>query len=71
MDTPEPAPPHYRVVSNHDGHYSLWPLDRDLPPGWSPEGTSGPREQCLARIKEIWTDLRPRSLREALVLPVS
>ncbi|WP_141206154.1 MbtH family protein [Streptomyces griseorubiginosus] len=56
----------YRVVRNDEDQYSIWWAERELPAGWSAEGTEGSREQCLARIAEVWTDMRPRSLRERM-----
>lgn len=53
----------YRVVRNDEEQYSVWWVDRDPPAGWYPEGTEGSREQCLAHIDRVWTDLRPLSLR--------
>jgi MbtH protein len=58
--------PNYRVVVNAEEQYSIWPAGRDLPAGWDAEGTEGPREQCLAHIGEIWTDMRPLSLRRRM-----
>ncbi|WP_413810983.1 MbtH family protein [Streptomyces sp. OE57] len=57
----------YRVVINDEEQFSVWPGDRDLPAGWREEGMRGDRETCLAHIDRVWTDMRPRSLREALV----
>jgi MbtH protein len=34
--------------------------------GWHEEGTTGTKEECLAHIETVWTDMRPRSLREAM-----
>lgn len=53
----------YQVVRNSEEQYSIWPTDRDLPLGWTAEGATGTKAQCLARIAEVWTDLRPASLR--------
>ncbi|WBO68713.1 MULTISPECIES: MbtH family NRPS accessory protein [Streptomyces] len=53
----------YRVVLNDEEQYSIWPADRDLPGGWYEEGTSGTKEECLAHIERVWTDMRPLSLR--------
>jgi MbtH protein len=53
----------YRVVRNDEEQYSIWAVDRDLPPGWQAEGTVGPRQVCLDQINRIWTDIRPLSLR--------
>ena len=52
----------YKVVRNEEEQYSLWPANRDLPPGWSDTGFEGPKEECLRHIEEIWTDMRPRHL---------
>ena len=56
----------YRVVVNHEEQYSIWPADRELPLGWNDVGKSGPKEECLAYIKEVWTDMRPLSLRKKM-----
>ncbi len=61
--TPEPQ---YQVVINHEEQYSIWPVGRDLPPGWSSAGFEGDRDACLAHIEEVWTDMRPLSLREKM-----
>jgi MbtH protein len=53
----------YRVVVNHEEQYSIWPADRDLPPGWKEAGKRGPKADCLKHIAELWTDMRPKSLR--------
>ena len=56
----------YRVVKNHEEQYSIWPVDRELPLGWTDAGKSGPKAECLAFIKEVWTDMRPLSLRKQM-----
>lgn len=56
----------YIVVANAEEQYSIWPAGRDIPPGWTGRGFTGAKEDCLAYIAEVWTDLRPRSLRERL-----
>ena len=55
----------YKVVVNHEGQYSIWPVDRDNPPGWKDEGKSGSRAECLTYIGKVWTDMRPLSLRKS------
>ncbi|MBB5782661.1 MbtH family protein [Nonomuraea jabiensis] len=52
-----------RVVVNHEEQYSIWAAARELPPGWSDAGFAGTREECLAHIETVWTDMRPLSLR--------
>jgi MbtH protein len=54
----------YKVVVNHEEQYSIWPADRESPLGWKDAGKSGPKAECLSFIKEVWTDMRPLSLRE-------
>lgn len=56
----------YRVVVNHEEQYSIWPIDRELPLGWSEAGKSGTKAECLAHIDTVWTDMRPLSLRRAM-----
>jgi MbtH protein len=57
----------YKVVVNHEEQYSVWPADKDNPLGWRDAGKSGSKAECLAYIKEVWTDMRPLSLRSRLV----
>jgi len=56
----------YLVVVNDEEQYSIWLADRELPAGWHAEGMRGGREECLAHIGEVWTDMRPLSLRRQL-----
>jgi MbtH protein len=56
----------YRVVVNHEEQYSIWPVDRALPAGWRDAGKSGPKSECLTYIEEVWTDMRPLSLRQKM-----
>ena len=54
----------YCVVRNNEDQYSIWWADRDLPPGWTAEGKYGSKQECLDHIGQVWTDMRPRSVRE-------
>lgn len=56
----------YRVVINHEEQYSIWPDWKDLPLGWTAVGPTGPKDVCLAYIKDTWTDMRPLSLRQLM-----
>lgn len=56
----------YKVVMNHEEQYSIWPAHRDNPLGWNDVGKSGLKADCLAYIEEVWTDMRPLSLRKAM-----
>lgn len=54
----------YRVVVNHEEQYSLWLEYKDIPNGWRDAGFIGSREACMAWVDEVWTDMRPLSLRK-------
>jgi MbtH protein len=56
----------YKVVVNHEKQYSIWPVMRENAPGWYDVGKDGTKEECLAYIKTIWTDMRPLSLRQKM-----
>lgn len=56
----------YHVVRNHEEQYSIWRADKPLPAGWDSVGEPAPKEACLERIGELWTDMRPASLRRAM-----
>lgn len=56
----------YTVVVNHEEQYSIWPEHRELPLGWTAVGKTGTKQECLDYIKEVWTDMRPLSLRKAM-----
>ncbi len=56
----------YKVVLNHEEQYSIWPADRENPLGWFDAGKTGSKAECLAYIKEVWTDMRPLSLRKQM-----
>ena len=56
----------YKVVVNHEQQYSIWPAERENALGWQDAGKSGSKEECLGYIKEVWTDMRPLSLRKTM-----
>lgn len=56
----------YRVVVNHEEQYSIWSADRENPRGWKDAGKSGSKTECLSWITEVWTDMRPLSLRKQM-----
>lgn len=56
----------YVVVMNHEEQYSIWFADREIPAGWRDMGKRGTRKECLDHIEEVWTDMRPLSLRKAM-----
>lgn len=56
----------YKVVVNDEGQYSIWAADRPNPDGWRDAPKSGSRSECLAYIKDVWTDMRPLSLQNTM-----
>ncbi|PPC89788.1 MAG: MbtH family protein [Methylobacter sp.] len=56
----------YDVVVNHEEQYSIWPEYKEIPQGWNTAGKTGSKQECLDYIKEVWTDMRPLSLRKAM-----
>jgi MbtH protein len=51
------------VLRNQEDQYSVWWADHSVPDGWEVVGEPAPKDECLARIDELWTDMRPLSLR--------
>ena len=56
----------YKAVVNHEEQYSIWPERKPNPLGWRDAGRTGTKAECLAYIKEVWTDMRPLSLRNRM-----
>lgn len=56
----------YAVVVNHEEQYSIWPSHRELPRGWRAVGKEGRKAECLRYIEQVWTDMRPLSLRRKM-----
>ena len=56
----------FSVVINDEEQYSIWPSYKAIPAGWRAEGKRGNKADCLAHIDQVWTDMRPLSLRRAL-----
>lgn len=54
----------FTVVVNHEEQYSIWPEYKEIPAGWRAVGKTGFKKDCLAYIEEVWTDMRPLSLRK-------
>lgn len=55
----------YVVVKNDEEQYSIWLKHRAIPAGWIDVGRAGTKQECLTHIKEVWTDMRPASLRDS------
>lgn len=56
----------FHVVVNHEEQYSIWPEYKAIPQGWRAVGVTGPKAVCLAHIEQVWTDMRPLSLRQKM-----
>ena len=56
----------YKVVVNHEEQYALWVHGKENAIGWTDTSVSGTKSECLAYIREVWTDMRPLSLRKAM-----
>lgn len=56
----------YLVLVNHEEQYSLWPSFAEVPAGWTVAKSEDTRQACLDYINENWTDMRPKSLIEAM-----
>lgn len=56
----------YKVVINHEEQYSIWPAEKENPLGWNEVGKKGSKKECLDYIEEVWTDMRPLSLRKEM-----
>ncbi|MGI8625081.1 MAG: MbtH family protein [Geodermatophilaceae bacterium] len=56
----------YEVVTNDEEQYSIWPVGRDIPAGWRSVGRQGSKSESMAYIDEVWTDMRPLSLRRQM-----
>jgi MbtH protein len=53
----------YRVLTNDEGQYSLWPSFAAVPAGWYVVYEEDSRDACLEHIAISWTDMRPNSVK--------
>lgn len=60
----EAADADFSILRNDEDQHSLWPAFSPVPDGWSVVHGPGPREDCLAYVRENWQDVRPRSVAE-------
>jgi MbtH protein len=54
----------YTVLVNEEEQYSLWLKAREIPRGWRAAGKEGSKAECVKFVDEVWTDMRPLSLRK-------
>lgn len=64
IEAREEAVATHLVLVNHEEQYSLWPITKGVPSGWT-HVFEGTQEACLAHVEEVWTDMRPKSVRDA------
>lgn len=60
------AEDNYVVVINDEEQYSIWRDGSNIPAGWRAIGKARPKSECLQYIEEVWTDMRPLSLRKRM-----
>lgn len=56
----------YFVLVNDENQHSLWPAFAEVPAGWTAVYGEESRQACLDHINENWTDMRPKSLADAM-----
>ncbi len=56
----------FYVLVNDEEQHSLWPASVDVPSGWSVVFGADSRANCMAHIEYSWTDMRPKTVREAM-----
>ncbi|WP_328648244.1 MbtH family protein [Amycolatopsis sp. NBC_00348] len=56
----------YLVLVNAENQHSLWPESVDVPAGWSVTFGPSARQECLDHVEANWTDMRPKSLADAM-----
>lgn len=61
----------YVVLVNDEGQHSLWPSFAEVPEGWTVAHGEDDRQACLDYVEEHWTDMRPKSLANAMDNPTT
>jgi MbtH protein len=56
----------YIVLINDEEQYSLWQKSIPIPAGWRKVGPEGTKEECSSYVDQVWTDMRPLSLRKRM-----
>ncbi|MGW3207642.1 MbtH family protein [Streptomyces sp. NPDC001135] len=56
----------FLVLVNDENQHSLWPSFAEVPAGWQVAHPEDTHQRCLDYVEEHWTDMRPRSLVEAM-----
>ena len=61
----------YYVLVNDENQHSIWPVFAEIPGGWKAVHGAAARQDCLDYVNEHWTDMRPRSLADAMAAHAS
>ncbi|MFC4604750.1 MbtH family protein [Rhodococcus kronopolitis] len=56
----------FLVLVNGEGQHSLWPVFAEVPAGWVEVHGPSSRQECVTYVETNWTDMRPKSLIEAM-----
>ncbi|GHI93225.1 MbtH family protein [Streptomyces olivaceus] len=56
----------FLVLVNDENQHSLWPQFADVPDGWTAVHGPDTHAACLEYVEQSWTDMRPRSLADAM-----
>ena len=56
----------YICLINEEEQYSIWFAWKEIPLGWKQVGPKGTKQEVLNYVKEVWTDMRPKSLRKQM-----
>ncbi|AHH95960.1 MbtH family protein [Kutzneria viridogrisea] len=54
------------VLVNDEGQHSLWPAFAEVPAGWTTVFGEADKQACVDYVETNWTDMRPKSLIEAM-----
>jgi MbtH protein len=60
--------PHVVVIDDEE-RYSIWLAGKPIPAGWHRLEKSGTKRECLEYVSNVWTDMRPLSLRRNAAAP--
>jgi len=55
----------FLVLVNAEEEHSIWPAFAEVPRGWAVVQEESSRADAIAYVEAHWTDLRPKSLRDA------
>ncbi|WP_109559199.1 MbtH family protein [Mycobacteroides saopaulense] len=56
----------FYVLVNDEEQYSLWPKAIEVPAQWRVVFGDASRAECVEYVDANWTDMRPKSLRDAM-----